>query len=67
MRVLHVWAGVQQPAHLSYVEQIDLQEKSQGTSRDLVGRSTDGVAELVADGQPAAVLMLKGQKRKKTS
>lgn len=48
---LDLWTGVKrsQPTHLSYVQQVDLQEKAQGTSCDLVGCPADGIADLVAD------------------
>lgn len=45
-------------AHLGDVQKVDLQEETQGASRNLVGRSADGIAYLAADRQPVFVLAL---------
>lgn len=52
--------------HLCYVQQVDLQKKAQGASCDLVRCSADGIADLVADGQPVPMLMLGKQQGKRT-
>lgn len=49
--------------HLGDVQEVDLQEETQGTSRDLIGRSANGVAYLAADRQPFFVLSLGKDKK----
>lgn len=50
--------------HLGHVQKVDLQEETQGASRDLIGRSADGVAYLAADRQPVLVLALGEDKKR---
>lgn len=52
-----------QAPHLGDVQEVDLQEEAQGASRDLIGRSADGVAYLAADRQPLFVLALREDQR----
>ena len=51
-------------SHLSHVQQVDLQEEAESTSCDLVGRSADGVAQLVADGQGAPLALRKDREER---
>lgn len=40
-----------QKCHLSYIQQVDLEEEAQSGSCDLVGGPTDGVAQFAPHGQ----------------
>ena len=54
------WKGRKVTAsHLSHVQQVDLQEEAESTSCDLVGRSANRVAQLVADGQGTPLALRK--------
>lgn len=48
----------EQQTHQRNIKEIDLEEKTQGTSCDLIGRSSDSITQLIAHRQPTFLLLL---------
>lgn len=53
-------------SHLCHIEQVDLKEEAQSAACDLIGSSTNGVAEFAPDRESTSPLLwLEMKKRKK--